>query len=128
VKKEHLEILLEDIRGKFELVLEGHETLREELRGVREESNARHEHTAFLLRALNDKIISVDNRLNEKIDGVENRLNEKIDGVENRLNEKIDNVENHLSAKIDAVVDSLADHRKDTEAHGALWRVKEGGA
>ena len=25
--KDHLEILLEDIRGKFELVLEGHESL-----------------------------------------------------------------------------------------------------
>jgi dynactin complex subunit len=127
MKKEHLEILLEDIRGKFDLVLEGHEMLREEIRGVREESNARHDQTAFLLKVLNDKIDGVENRLNDKIDSVENRLNDKIDSVENRLNEKIDCVENRLSAKIDAVADNLADHRKDTEAHGGLWRVKEGG-
>lgn len=105
MKKEHLEILLEDIRGKFDLVLEGHEVLREEMRGVREESNARHEHTAFLLKALNDKI----------------------DSVENRLNKKIDSVENSLGVKIDSVAADLSAHRKDTEAHGALWRVKEGG-
>jgi hypothetical protein len=116
MKKEHLEVLLEDISGKFDLVLEGHEMLREEIRGVREESNARHDQTAFLLKVLN-----------EKIDGVETRLNDKIDSVETRLNEKIDRVENRLSVKIDAVADNLADHRKDTEAHGGLWRVKEGG-
>ena len=32
MEKEHLEILLEDIRGKFDLVLEGHDTLRQEIR------------------------------------------------------------------------------------------------
>jgi hypothetical protein len=32
MEKDHLEILLEDIRGKFELVLEGHESLRQEIR------------------------------------------------------------------------------------------------
>jgi hypothetical protein len=94
MEKEHLEILLEDIRGKFDLVLEGHEVLRKEIREVRDESNAKHEQTAFLLKALNDKV----------------------DGVENRL-----------SAKIDAVAGDLAAHRKDTEAHGAVWRVKEEG-
>jgi hypothetical protein len=83
MKKEHLEVLLEDISGKFDLVLEGHEMLREEIRGVREESNAKHEQTAFLLKA--------------------------------------------LGAKLDAVATDLSAHRKDTEAHGGLWQVKEGG-
>jgi len=50
MEKEHLEILLEDIRGKFELVLEGHSALRAELREFREESNEKHEQTSFLLR------------------------------------------------------------------------------
>jgi len=35
--KDHLEILLEDIRGKFDLVLEGNDTLRKEIRDTREE-------------------------------------------------------------------------------------------
>ncbi|MFA5516325.1 MAG: hypothetical protein WDA20_08555 [Desulfuromonadales bacterium] len=32
MEKEHLEILLEDIRAKLDLVLEGHEVLRREIR------------------------------------------------------------------------------------------------
>ncbi len=35
--KDRLEILLEDIRGKFDLVLEGHDTLRKEIQDTREE-------------------------------------------------------------------------------------------
>ena len=37
MEKDHLEILLEDIRGKFDLVLEGHDVLRKEIRDTREE-------------------------------------------------------------------------------------------
>ena len=50
MEKEHLEMLLEDINSKFELVLEGHAALRAELREFRQESNEQHEQTAFLLR------------------------------------------------------------------------------
>ena len=35
--KDHLEILLEDIQGKFDLVLGGHDALRKEIRDTREE-------------------------------------------------------------------------------------------
>ncbi len=70
MEKDHLEILLEDIRGKFDLVLEGHEVLRKEIREVREESNVRHEHTAFLIKTLNEKIDVVENGLGAKIDAV----------------------------------------------------------
>jgi len=105
MEKDHMEILLEDIRGKFDLVLEGHEVLRNEIREVREESNVRHEHTAFLIKT----------------------LNAKIDIVENVLGAKIDAVENGLGAKIDAVAADLAAHRADTEAHGTVYRVKESG-
>ncbi len=105
MEKDHLTIILEDISGKFDLVLEGHEVLRQEIREVREDSNARHDHTAFLLSALNDKI----------------------DSVESRLSARIDSVESQLGKKIDAVAHDLADHRKDTEAHGSVWRIKERG-
>ena len=37
MEKDNLEILLEDIRGKFALVLEGHEVLRKEIRDTRED-------------------------------------------------------------------------------------------
>ena len=37
MEKDHLEILLDDIRGKCDLVLEGQDTLRQEIRDTREE-------------------------------------------------------------------------------------------
>jgi outer membrane murein-binding lipoprotein Lpp len=115
MEKEHLEIILEDILGKFDLVLEGHEMLRNEIREVQQESNARHDHTAFLLNTLNDKI-----------DGVDAKLDSKIDKVEVSLSDKIDRVEASLSSKIDAVAADLKAHRADTEAHHGVYRVKEG--
>lgn len=57
---------MEDISGKFDLVLEGHEVLRKEIREVRDDSNARHEHTAFLIETLNKKI----DRVEVKVDAV----------------------------------------------------------
>lgn len=70
MEKDHLEILLEDIRGKFDPVLEGHDVLRNEIKEARDESNAKHEHTAFLIDTLNKKIDSVDSRLSGKLDAV----------------------------------------------------------
>jgi hypothetical protein len=103
MEKNNLEILLEDIRGKFDLVLEGHDVLRKEIRDTREE--------------LCEKINLVDFKV-----GV---LNQKIDAVETSLNRKIDNVETNLSQKLDAVAENLSAHRADTEAHPPFYRVKE---
>jgi len=70
MEKDHLEILLEDIRGKFDLVLEGHESVRKEIRDAREESNEKHDLTAFQIKALKNKIDDVEERLTKKIDAV----------------------------------------------------------
>ena len=59
MEQDHLEILLEDIRGKFELVIEGHAALRAELHVFHRESNEKHDQTAFLLKTLNGKIDAV---------------------------------------------------------------------
>ena len=115
MEKDHLEILLEDIREKFDLVLEGHDGLRKEIRDTREE--------------LSEKINLVDFKvetLNQKIDGVRDSLNHKIDGVQSNLNQKIDGVRDELGRKIDAVAEDLAAHRRDTEAHPSVYKVKEG--
>jgi archaellum component FlaC len=93
MEKDHLEILLEDIREKFDLVLEGHGALHKEIRDTREE--------------LCEKINLVDFKVEV--------LNQKIDGVEARLTQKID-----------AVAADLTAHRRDTEAHPSLYKVKEG--
>src|SRR3990170_282957 len=115
MEKEHLEILLEDIREKFDLVLEGHGALHKEIRDTREE--------------LCEKINLVDFKvetLNHKIDGVHDSLNRKIDGVQSNLNQKIDGVRDELGRKIDAVASDLTAHRRDTEAHTSVYKVKEG--
>ena len=59
MKKDHLEILLEDIRGKFELVLEGHESLSRKMDGRFDEIDEKIEHHSFLLETLNKKIDAV---------------------------------------------------------------------
>ncbi|NOQ51130.1 MAG: hypothetical protein GQ578_02765 [Desulfuromonadaceae bacterium] len=59
MKKEHLEVLLEDINSKFELVLEGHESLRHEIREARDESSSKHQDAAFILKIVNKKIDKV---------------------------------------------------------------------
>lgn len=81
MKKENLEILLEDISSKFDLVLEGHEVLRSEIREQGRKTDERFDLVDF----------------------------------------KIDT----LNKKIDAVAVDLKAHRSDTEAHGAVYRVKE---
>ena len=104
MEKEHLEVLLEDIQGKFELVLEGHESLRKEIREARDESNQKHKHTAFLIET----------------------IIKRIDGAEVRLDKKIDAVEETLGKKIDGVASDLAAHRADTESHTKAYRVSDG--
>ena len=103
MEKEHLEILLEDIRGKFDLVLEGHDTLRKEIQDTREE--------------LGEKINLVDFKVET--------LNRKIDGVEENLTRKIDGVRDELGQKIDAVATDLAAHRADTEIHRIDYKISE---
>jgi hypothetical protein len=125
MEKDHLEIILEDIRSKFELVLEGHDALRKEILDAREESNQKHEHTAFMIESLNKKIDAVDGRLSKKIDEVDGRLSKKIDDVNAGLSKKIDNVSATLSKKIDVVASELAAHRADTEVHRARYGISE---
>ena len=101
--KDHLEIQLEDIRGKFDPVLDGLDTLRQEIQDTREE--------------LGEKI----NFVGFKVE----TLNRKIDRVEESLNRKIDGARDELGQKIDAVATDLATHRADTEGHRAGYQVSE---
>lgn len=113
MEQDHLEILLEDINGKFDLVLEGHQVLRNDIQRVREESQERDDHLLFLIQTLNTKIDGVETRLSACLDGVETRL----DGVETRLD--------RVETKVDGVAADLAAHRRDTEAHGGVYCVRE---
>ncbi len=99
MQKEHLEILLEDIRGKFELVLEGHGSLQ---------------------RSIEEQGRKTDERF-DLVDVKFDALNQKIDAVAANLK----TTDERLNQKIDAVATDLKAHRSDTEAHHGVWRVKE---
>jgi hypothetical protein len=114
MEKEHLEMILEDINGKFDLILEGHESLISEIRDLSRKTDERFDLVDFKIDTLNRKIDGVDERLSKKIDGVDERLSKKIDGVEASLGEKIDGVAGELKA-----------HRQDTEAHRGMYGVRE---
>jgi hypothetical protein len=111
MEKEHLEILLESIDNKFQLVLEGHSSLANQIKETRQELLERADLTDFKLDVLNKKIDEVDERLSQKIDAVAADL--KI--TDERLGKKIDSVSADLKA-----------HRADTEAHHGIYMVKEG--
>ena len=102
--KDNLEIILEDIREKFDLVLEGHSSLHKRI--DKAEQN------------LNDKISLVDFKVDT--------LHQRVENVREELVEKIDNVEAGLSEKIDAVAEDLAAHRADTESHRKGYKVSDG--
>lgn len=128
MKKEHFEILLEDINGKFDLVLEGYQVLRDEIIRTREElcekideNTARIKINTDMIVTLDGKIDAVDEKLSARIDAVEEKLSNRID----KLSGRVDSVEENLGNRIDAVAADLKAHRADTEIHHGIYRVRE---
>ncbi len=71
-----------------------------------------------------DLVVADHQMLSGKLDHVvadHQMLSEKLDHVEERLNGRIDCV----VRKVDAISADLAAHRRDTEAHPSLYKVKE---
>ncbi|WP_298432737.1 hypothetical protein [Geobacter sp.] len=142
MKKDHLEIILEDIRGKFELVLEGHESLRQEIRDTRETLEAKIEHLNFVT----DILANGQKELRTEVAGIRGEINAirgelaevrgEIGEIRGELAEvrgeltdvrgELRETREELNDKIDAVAADLAAHRADTEAHHGVYRVMEG--
>jgi chaperonin cofactor prefoldin len=132
MKKEYLESLFEDVKEKFDLVMEGQQGLHREIKEMRQEMNDRFELVDFKIETLNKKIDNVEVTLNKKIDNVEVTLNKKIDSVDAKLSNKIDGVEKSLKDKIvrvekkvDRVAADLTAHRADTESHGKGYKASD---
>ncbi|MCX5810116.1 MAG: hypothetical protein NTX36_12240 [Proteobacteria bacterium] len=104
MKKDHLEILLENINEKFDLVIEGHGVLHKEIKETRQE--------------FNEKLDLV----NFKVD----TLHQRVENVREELTDKIENVREELSGKIDNVAADLSAHRADTEVHEKRYKVSDG--
>ena len=123
MNERYMEALLEEVRGKFDLVMEGYEALRAEIRESRRESNEKHAFTALQIRILNDKIDNVATELRGEI----HELRGEFNGLRNEFNEfRQESTVRHdhtdyqfkvINHKIDAVAADLAAHRADTEAH-----------
>ena len=74
MKKEHLEILLENINSKFDLVLEGHAALDEKFSKRFNELEKKIEFNSFKIEVVSKKIDDVETRLGAKIDAVADDL------------------------------------------------------
>ncbi len=59
MEKGNLEMILEDINGKFDLLLEGHVGLREEIRELGRKTDERFDLVDFKIDVLNQKIDGV---------------------------------------------------------------------
>ena len=70
MKKDNLGFVLEDIRGKFELVLEGHAVLHKEIKDTREQMDERFDMVDFKIETLSEELQQTKNDLNQKIDAV----------------------------------------------------------
>ena len=70
MEKEHLEMILEDINGKFDLILEGHDGLRSEIRAFDRKTDQRFDLIDFKIDTLNKTIDGVEEKLSKKIDDV----------------------------------------------------------
>lgn len=76
MEEKYVEIFLEDIRGKFDLVLEGHDVLRHEIQRTRDELNEKIDFNTTMIKALNNKIDSVEQGLSTKLDAIATDLSD----------------------------------------------------
>ena len=84
-----------------------------------------------IIEAFDQRIGIVEDNVQHKLDLVvegQQMLSERMERMDERLDKRIDQVEKRLDrveAKIDNVAADLTAHRKDTEAHHGVYRVKE---
>ncbi len=81
-EKSNLEVILEDMNRKFDLILEGHVTLEHMIHEHRAETRQDKRELEALIQTSHDS-------LDEKIDGVRTELKEEIQGVDKKLTTEI---------------------------------------
>jgi len=98
-EQHYLEVLMEEMNGKFSLVLEGHAAIRQEFKEQIDEIKEEQQLFKSLLKGSHDD-------LKEEIQGVRTELKEEIQGVRSELKETRDD----LSSKIEAVGTKVEGH------------------
>ena len=69
-KQRHLEVILEDMNSKFDLLIESHQSLQQQIYDTKTELKEDIGLCNFKIDTLNDKIDGVEEKLTQKIDAV----------------------------------------------------------
>jgi len=107
LKKEHFEILLEDIQDKLKFVVEGHSILNKKIDDLTNEL-----HTS--LKSTRDELIFL---IKASIDKTEERLTKKIEDGDRSVIEHADRRFDELNHKIDTINDNLKTHTESLADH-----------
>jgi len=106
-EQRYLEVLMEEMNGKFSLVLEGHAALDEKMERFHKEAKEDHRLAMDLIKYSHDElkedIQGVRTELKEDIQGVRTELKEEIQCVRTELKEDIQGVRTELKEDIQAV-------------------------
>ncbi len=113
-EKSNLEVILEDMNGKFDLVLEGHVTLEHMIHEHRAETRQDKRELHALIQTSHDsldaKIEGVRMELKEEIQSVRTELKEDIQGVRTELKEEMQTVDRKLTSEIRDVGTKVEGH------------------
>jgi DNA anti-recombination protein RmuC len=107
LKKEHFEILLEDIQDKFKFIAEGHDVLNNKIDNLTNEL-----HTS--LKSTQDELVFL---IKASIDKSEERLTKKIEEGDNAVLEHVDRRFDETNQKIDAINNNLKTHAESLAEH-----------
>jgi len=92
LRKEHLEVLLEDINGKMKLLIEGHQTLTERMDRLEESFNQKLDERTAEIRG---EILGVRKELKEDIRGVREELGQKIETLDGKVSKALERLDQH---------------------------------
>jgi predicted nuclease with TOPRIM domain len=122
MEKEHIEILLEDMQSKLELVLEGHAALEKKIDRNREEAQEKFDMLAYMIESLQKK----NGEFQKRFDGVDQRfdaVDQRFESMDQRF-DAVDQRFDSLEHRFDKLEAGFAKHRANTEIH-AGYTVNE---
>jgi len=119
----HVGVFAESVNHKFDIIVEGHKMLSEKIDRVEQRLDGRID---CVIRKL-DAVAAQGDATVAKLDAVAaqgDATAAKLDAVAAQGDATAAKLET-VSTKLDAITADLAAHRRDTEAHPALYKVRE---
>ncbi len=84
-ERHHMEIILEDMNGKFDLLLEGHTTLNQKIDRVQALAEQNHQEALSLIKAVHDSLNATIDTVRDELKDDIHAVGEKVDGHEVRI-------------------------------------------